>query len=114
MRLASPAAPIVAAASSSAFATPSRPMSAGAADERRSVVRDATASGELTPRSAHADFDVVRIADTENPEAVADALSRRAQVVYAQAAYRVHSTLVPNDPDYGRLQWKLPLINMEK
>lgn len=85
-----------------------------AADERRSVVRDATTSGELTPRSAHADFDVVRIADTENPEAVADALIRRAQVVYAQAAYRVHSTLVPNDPDYGRLQWNLPLINMEK
>jgi serine protease len=35
-------------------------------------------------------------------------------VVYAQAAYRVHSTFVPNDPDYGRFQWNLRLINMEK
>src|SRR5258708_520643 len=32
----------------------------------------------------------------------------------AQAAYRVHSTFVPNDPDYSRLQWNLRLINMEK
>ena len=83
-------------------------------DERRGVMREATASGEFTTRSAYADFDIIRINDAEDPEAVAAALNARSQVLYAQAAYRVHSTFVPNDPDYGRLQWNLPLVNMEK
>jgi serine protease len=83
-------------------------------DERRNVMREATDSGELTSRQAYADFDVIRIDSSEDPEAVAAALKGRPQVLYAQAAYRVHSTFVPNDPDYGRLQWNLPLVNMEK
>ena len=32
---------------------------------------------------------------------------------YAQAAYRVHPTFVPNDPFYAT-QWNLPLIDMER
>jgi serine protease len=84
------------------------------ADDRRSIMRDATASGELMPRSQYADFDVIHIDPAENPEAVAAALNARSEVVYAQAAYRVHSTFKPNDPEYDRLQWNLPLINMER
>jgi serine protease len=83
-------------------------------DERRSVVRDATSSGEITPRPAHADFDLVSIDEAEDAEAVAGALTARADVVYAQASYRVHASFVPNDPDYLSTQWNLRLINMEK
>jgi serine protease len=83
-------------------------------DERRTVMREASGSGEMAPRAAYADFDVIRIGSAEDPEAVAAALNDRSQVLYAQAAYRVHSTFVPNDPEYGRLQWNLPLVNMEK
>jgi len=84
-------------------------------DERRSVVRLATSSGEITPRPAHADFDLVAIDEAEDAEAVAGALVGRPDVVYAQAAYRVHATaFVPNDPDYLSTQWNLRLINLEK
>src|SRR5439155_1577641 len=44
----------------------------------------------------------------------AAALAARSQVVYAQAAYHVHATMVPNDPNYSVLQWNLPLVNMER
>jgi serine protease len=83
-------------------------------DERRSVVRLATPSGEITPRPAHADFDLVSIDAAEDAELVAGALTARPDVVYAQAAYRVHATaFVPNDPNYSD-QWNLRLINLEK
>ena len=86
------------------------------ADERRSVMRLATPSGEMMPRREHADFDVIRIDEAEDAEAVAARFAERLDVVYAQAAYRVHAMtpFVPNDPDYARLQWNLPLINMER
>src|SRR2546428_12960868 len=58
-------------------------------DERRSVVRLATSSGEIAPRSAHVDFDLVSIDEAEDAEAVASALAARPDVVYAQASYRV-------------------------
>src|SRR5438093_5704105 len=84
-------------------------------DERRSVVRLATSSGEIASRPAHADFDLVSIDEAEDAEAVAAALTARPNVVYAQASYRVHATsFVPNDPDYLSTQWNLRLINMEK
>ncbi len=83
-------------------------------DERRSAVRLATSSGEITPRDTHADFDLVTIDEAEDAELVAGALTARPDVVYAQAAYRVHATFVPNDPDYLSTQWNLRLINMEK
>jgi serine protease len=84
-----------------------------AVDERRAMARDASSTADLMPRRAYADFDVVRIDPSENAEAVAAALARRPQVLYAQAAYRMHPTFVPNDPRYGD-QWNLRLVNMEK
>src|SRR5262249_16830617 len=85
-------------------------------DERQSVVRLATPSGEIAPRLEHADFDLVAIDDVEDAEEVAGTMAARPDVVYAQAAYRVHALtpFVPNDPDYARLQWNLPLINLER
>jgi serine protease len=85
-----------------------------AAEERRSIARQASSTGEMAVRHAYADFDIVRIDPAEDAEAVADGLKGRPQVVYAQAAYRVHATLVPNDPQYADLQWNLRLVNMEK
>ncbi len=34
-------------------------------------------------------------------------------LLYAQAAYRMHTMFKPNDPYYATYQWNLPLINME-
>src|SRR5262252_2017496 len=84
-------------------------------EERRGVVRLATPSGEIAPRPEHADFDLVSIDVTEDAEAVAGGLAARTDVVYAQAAYRVHALapFVPNDPDF-QSQWNLHLINMER
>jgi len=85
-----------------------------AAEERRSIVRQASSTGEIATRRPYADFDVVRINPGEDAEAVAAGLNLRPQVLYAQAAYRVHATFVPNDPQYADLQWNLRLVNMEK
>src|SRR5262249_42869849 len=82
--------------------------------ERRNVGRFASGTAEVMTRSSYADFDVVQIDASEDPEAVAVALNTRSQVVYAQPAYQVHADFVPNDPQYASLQWNLPLINMEK
>ena len=84
------------------------------AEERRRVLREASSSGEFAERPAYADFDLVRIDPTEDAEAVARGLNGHPQVLYAQAAYRVHPTFVPNDPQYADLQWNLRLVNMEK
>jgi len=85
-----------------------------AAEERRSIVRQASSTGEIATRRPYADFDIVRINPGEDAEAVAAGLNLRPQVLYAQAAYRVHATFVPNDPQYADLQWNLRLVNMEK
>jgi serine protease len=63
-------------------------------------------------RAEHANFDIVDIAHTEDAEAVADSLRASGDVEYAQAAYRVHTRLVPNDRFYGR-QWNLPMLDLE-
>ena len=84
--------------------------SAGARD---AAVRSIVASGVREARDGFADFDVVTVNPTEDSEAVAAAFRSRPEVEYAQAAYRVHSTLVPNDADYKQYQWNLPLIEME-
>ena len=84
------------------------------AAERRSIARIASDTAEVTVRGSYADFDVVQINPAEDPEAVAVALNTRPEVVYAQPAYHMHATFVPNDPQYATLQWNLPLINMEK
>ena len=55
----------------------------------------------------------LRIAEDADAEAIAHRLSARDDVVYAQAAYRVHTRLRPNDPRYSA-QWNLPAIDMER
>ena len=71
-----------------------------------------TASGSERP--SYANFDVVRIDPGEDPEAVAAALRQRPDVEYAQAAYRIRPSFVPNDRFYKELQWNLPLIDLER
>ena len=62
---------------------------------------------------SYADFDIMRIDDAADPEAVATALMSRDDVEYAQAAYRVHPYYKPNDPLYSN-QWNFPAIGMEQ
>ena len=82
--------------------------------DRRAAVREANSGAEIAARPSYADFDIVTIDASDDPEATAAALRGRPDVQYAQAANRVHATLVPNDPLYLSQQWNLPLINMEK
>lgn len=81
---------------------------------RRDVVKGASDTGEIADRPSWADFDIIHIDPAEDAEAVARALRGRAEVQYAQAAYRVHATFQPNDPLYKTMQWNLPLINLER
>jgi serine protease len=64
-------------------------------------------------RPPYANFDVLSLDATEDPESIAESLRQSADVEYAQAAYRVHPQFVPNDGFYAR-QWNLPLINLER
>ncbi len=81
--------------------------------------RDGSAMSE---RPSYSNFDVLRIDPSEDAEAVADELSRRPDVEYAQPAYRMHKSFVPNDQFYQCVaseplrpcQWNLPLIDMER
>ncbi len=82
--------------------------------DRKAALRAASSTGEFGTRASYADFDIVRLDASEDPEMVAQALQGRPEVQYAQAAYRVHATLIPNDPEYATLQWNLPLVNLEK
>ena len=84
------------------------------AAERRTVARQASDTAEIAARPSYADFDIVRIDVNEDAEAVAAALAARPEVVYAQPAYHVHATMVPNDPNYTTLQWNMPLIDIER
>ncbi|MBI4265927.1 MAG: S8 family serine peptidase [Acidobacteria bacterium] len=80
-------------------------------DARRIMLEqvDGTASGPLP----YADFDIVTIDATADPEAVARQLEAQPDVVYAQARYRVYPQFVPNDPLYSR-QWNFPALDMER
>jgi serine protease len=77
-------------------------------------LRTVSATAALSSRPNYADFDVVTIDMAEDPQQVAATLRERADVEWAQPAYYMHTNLVPNDPDYRRLQWNLPLIDMER
>jgi serine protease len=81
---------------------------------RVAAAEAASSTAALELRSPYADFDIVRIDPAEDAETVAAALRDRPDVEYAQAAYRVHATFVPNDPQYKELQWNLPLVNLER
>jgi serine protease len=85
-----------------------------APEDRRRAARLASPSAEVDRRPSYADFDVVLIDPAEDAEEVAAALRDRRDVQYAQAAYRVHPTFVPNDEFYKQLQWNLPLVNLER
>ena len=83
---------------------------------REPAVRDLTREGvpvQHVERPDHADFVVLRIPDDADPESIARRLAARADVVYAQAAYRVRTRLRPNDPRYSA-QWNLPAIDLER
>jgi serine protease len=80
---------------------------------RDAVVREVVANGARRPRPPYADFDVVAIDTSADAEAIAGDFRDRSEVEYAQPAYRVQATLVPNDAHYADLQWNLPLIQME-
>jgi serine protease len=73
----------------------------------------------MAPRSAWQNFDVVQMAGTDDAEAVAASYRARADVEYAQAAYRVHADqassdrLVPNDRFYPA-QWDLQMMDLER
>ena len=62
---------------------------------------------------AYADFDIVTIDDSADPEVTAAAFARQPDVEYAQARYRMHPMFVPNDPLYSQ-QWNYPAIDMER
>ena len=83
-------------------------------DRRFDAVRSASASGAITPRALHADYDIVTIDPVEDPEEVARALVQEPAVEYAQVVHRMHALFVPNDPLYASFQWNLPMINMER
>jgi serine protease len=86
-------------------------------DSLREAARAGMRGGTIQPRPDYANFDIVRIDPSDDAEAVARTLSQRADVEYAQPAYRVHaaqgSTFVPNDKFYN-LQWNLPMIDMPR
>ncbi len=65
------------------------------------------------PPLPHANFSILEIDESGDPEAVAAALSQRPEVEYAQAAYRMEFHWKPNDPMYAS-QWNFPAIDMER
>ena len=69
--------------------------------------------GRLLARPDHVDFDLMTIAEDDDPEAVAAALAARPEVEYAQPRYVNHAMFKPND-QYYPLQWNFPAIDMER
>jgi len=71
------------------------------------------AGATTSEQPSYANFEIVHIDPSADAEEAARALAARPDVEYAQAAYRVHTEFVPNDPDYGK-QWNLPDIDLER
>ena len=84
-------------------------------DATRGAVSAATAqvAGAIEDRSSSADFDIVDIPMTADPEVAAAALRERADVEYAQPRYLNHAMARPNDTLYPN-QWNFPAIDMER
>ena len=59
------------------------------------------------------DIAVLKLESGADPEVVAQGLSARPDVEYAQASYLRQPLLVPNDPLFAQ-QWNLSAINMER
>jgi serine protease len=64
-------------------------------------------------RPSFADFDIVDIPASADPEAVAAELNARPEVEYAQPRYIVEAMARPNDPMYAQ-QWAFPALDMER
>src|SRR5579862_9752863 len=73
---------------------------------KQAAMAAVSSTAVMAARPNSADFDVVRIDPAEDAEAVARAFGDRPEVVYAQAAYRVHTMFKPNDPLYATYQWR--------
>jgi serine protease len=82
------------------------------AASRVSALSAVSGRATMSARGASQNFDIVQIDPAADAEAVAQMFRGRPDVEYAQAAYRVHARLVPNDRFYST-QWNLPAINME-
>lgn len=80
-------------------------------DDVRAVA--ATVDADVDPRSTYANFDVLRIDESSDPEAAAVRLRAVPAVEYAHADYRVYADYQPNDPLYAQ-QWNFPAIDMER
>jgi len=82
---------------------------------KSSAMSAVSRTAALSARPDFANFDVVTIGADEDAESAADAFRARADVEYAQPAYRVHPEFVPNDAFYKQgLQWNFPLIDLER
>jgi len=84
------------------------------AASRLAAVAAVSSNSSIPDRPSYANFDVVRIGPTEDPEVMAASLRSRPDVEYAQAAYRVRARMVPTDQFYQRYQWNMPLIDLER
>jgi serine protease len=73
----------------------------------------AQVDGAAARSLSYADFDIVSIDASADPEKVARELEAQPDVEYAQARYILHPNFVPNDPLYTR-QWNFPAIDMER
>ena len=85
------------------------------ADATTSSITAATrqVAGDTVDRSGGANFDLIDIPDTADPEAAAAVLRARPDVEYAQPRYRNYAMSKPNDPLYAN-QWNFPAIDMER
>ena len=87
---------------------------------RVTALSQVSRTASMAVRSAYADFDIVNIDANEDAEAVAAAFSARADVEYAQPAYRVYPyNFVPNDTFYScavrpQCQWNFTAIDLER
>jgi serine protease len=84
------------------------------ADARLSALSSVSSSAAMTTRMPYANFDVIALDPSDDPEVAARAFAARPDVEYAQAAYRLHPYFVPNDPLYAQYQWNLRSIDMER
>ena len=83
---------------------------------RLSALNDASDAPVMGDRGPYADFDIVRLADGEDPVETSRRLmeAHGDVVMYAQASYRMHTMFKPNDPLYASNQWNLPMIDLER
>jgi serine protease len=86
---------------------------ATSAATRRAAVSSVSPTAAMSARLPNANFDLVALDPSEDAEAAARRFAARGDVEYAQAAYRMHPYMIPNDPLY-RLQWNMPAIDMER